>query len=307
MSGATAGVGGGGVAGVAGTGGGGNSAVGGGGSSGAGSGGADGGTGPLPEQFAIATKQEAPTGIAIDSESVYWCNRDAGTIVKCPLDGCGDDEPTTLATNAGAPLGLTLDDTNFYWMAPPTDSSSNVAQVLYCPRAGCTGAPSKLFEFNVGNRAVGVHVADGSLYYAAWPLLGSCPTDDCEEGPTNFSSTPALGVAANEDRLFVARFGGLFSCSLDGCDDRTELAARASPLGVAIDAKHVYFTSYDYFMLDDTIEPSVLRCPLAGCGTDDPEVVKSGDMSPFNLAVNDTRIFFTNVAKGSVVSLAKPR
>jgi len=179
--------------------------------------------------------------------------------------------------------------------------------VLHCPLTGCTGTPEKLFEFMFVRQAVGVYVTGGNLYYAAWPYLGTCPTDDCASGPTNFTSIPALGVAANATNLFVTRNGGLTGCSADGCTDRKDLAQSVAPFGVAIDEKHVYFSTFDYMGLDPNGKSSIMRCPLEGCGTDDPDVVKSGDFSVFNLAVNDTRIFFTNINKGSVVSLAKPR
>lgn len=79
------------------------------------------------------------------------------------------------------------------------------------------------------------------------------------------------------------------------------------PLGVAVDATHVYFNSFDYFTSELGKLPSIERCPLDGCGSDEPEVVKSGSFSPFNMAVNDARLFYTNVNEGTVVSLAKPK
>jgi hypothetical protein len=277
-----------------------------GGTSGSASGGGAGGGVEQPAEVEIASGQEKPFGIAIDAESVYWTNHDAGTIVKCPLTGCADQEPTALASDIGEPMGLAVDANSFYWMAPPTKSGDK-AQVLKCPLTGCSAAPVKVFDFTLENRAVDVHVKDQILYYAAWPAFGSCPIDGCS-APTEFQRMPALAIDSNDQLLFVARNKGLISCSLDGCKNEKTLAMNVSPLGVAVDSTHVYFTAYDYFGLDATIAPGIARCPLAGCGSDAPEAVKAGDdISPAALAVNAKRIFFTNAEQGTVVSIAKPQ
>lgn len=266
-----------------------------------------GGDGPLPDEFEVATKQKGPTGIALDAEAVYWANRDAGTIVKCPLNGCGGKAPTVIASNIGKPMGIAIGGDTLYWMAPPVDTSSKVAQVLKCPLSGCTGVPEKLFQFTVENRAVGVHVSGDTVYYAAWPQLGSCAAAGCDDKPTAFTRMPALGVDRNADSLFVARNTGIISCSLDGCKDEKALTTDVNSLSLALDATHVYFTSYDYLNVDSTIVPGILRCPLAGCGADKPETIKGGDIAPFDVAVNDTRLFYTDTDAGTVVSMAKPQ
>jgi hypothetical protein len=214
-----------------------------------------------------------------------------------------------LASNIGKPLGIAISTDTLYWMAPPLDTSSKVAQVLQCPLGGCTGVPEKLFEFMVGNRAAGVHFSEGIVYYAAWPQLGSCAAAGCDGMPTAFTPMPAQGVESNADSLFVARNnGGVISCSLDGCTDPKNLTSTdVSSLSLAIDATHVYFTTYDFLKTDSMIKPGLFRCPLAGCDADPPEALKKGDVAPFDVAVNDTRVFYTDTEAGTVVSLVKPQ
>lgn len=250
-------------------------------------------------EVVIASGQMVPTGIAIDDSSVYWANRDAGSIVKCPLAGCGAAEPTLLASNVGQPLGLAVDDENFYWMTPDGKASS-------CPLSGCTGVPKLVLQLVNVNKAIDVRVVGDDLYFAAWPYLGFCPASGCvEAGPTLFERTPAVSLDSNADRLFVAKNSGIISCSLADCLEPVTLTA-AHAVGLSIDASHVYFAESSYLMLAGvTITPAISRCPLAGCAGEPPEVVVSGDVSPFGVVVSATRIFYTNYEHGTVVSTPK--
>jgi hypothetical protein len=281
----------------------GGSAAGAAGSAGTGGSGGNGGSAGAEDavEIVIASEQMVPTGIAIDDTSVYWANRDAGSIVKCPLEGCGAEEPTLLASNVGEPLGLTLDDESFYWMAPDGKASS-------CPLSGCTGVPEQVLQLAGVNRAIDVHVVAADLYFAAWPFLGSCSTGGCiDEGPTLFERIPAISLDSNADTLFVAKNTGVISCTLAGCLEPVTLAAAARAVGLSIDTSHVYFAESDYLELGgDPIVPAISRCPLSGCDDDAPEVVVSGDISPFGVVVNDSRIFYTNFSHGTVVSTPKP-
>jgi len=262
-----------------------------------------------PPEVVVASAQMTPTGIALDANSVYWCNIDAHTIVKCPLTGCGTGAPTPLVTNIGQALGLAVDASSFYWIE---DASPSVdANVQKCPITGCTGAPEKLFTFGKVHPAFGVHVTGNTLYYASWPHLGICPTSGClTTGPTDFANIPALAVGSNADSLFVAKSQeGVVRCPLTGCAGQINpVIAAGSVTSFAIDATHVYFAEYDYLGAGNPaiLKQAVSRCPLAGCGTDDPEVVASGEISPYAIAVNATRVFYTNVAHGTIVSIAKP-
>lgn len=175
-----------------------------------------------------------------------------------------------------------------------------------CPLSGCTGVPTQVLQLTGANKAIDVHVVGDDLYFAAWPFLGLCPKSGCvEEGPTLFERAPAVSIDSNADRLFVAKSSGIISCSLAGCLEPVTLAV-AYPLGLSIDESHVYFGESNYLMLSGvTVTPAISRCPLAGCGDEPPEVVVSGDVSPFGLAVNATRIFYTNYDHGTVVSAPK--
>ena len=58
-----------------------------------------------------------PWGIAIDGTSVYWANHafgDAGTIAKCPLNGCPNNTAQVLATSDLA-IDVKVDNTKIWY------------------------------------------------------------------------------------------------------------------------------------------------------------------------------------------------
>jgi hypothetical protein len=256
----------------------------------------------------IATGQITPTGIAIDSSYVYWANRDAGTIVKCPRNGCGSSKPTVIGSAVGAPLGVTVDATNVYWInAVVTVNGVPTGRIFKCPLSGCAPTPIQLTEFQVNNRTNGLHVAGDTLYYAAWPQLGTCPIGGCA-APTSIGGGPFLSVVTDAAFLYAGEYGVgyLVRCPLTGCNSGSvTLATQVHALAVAVDATDVYFANHDYFTMPAATTHDIEKCPLAGCGATAPKIVQAGDISPYGLAVNATRLYFTNVAQGTVVSVPK--
>ncbi|MEO5727437.1 MAG: hypothetical protein ABI134_10590 [Byssovorax sp.] len=77
------------------------------------------------EGVTIASNQAGPQGLAIDATSVYWANKEDGTIHKAPLAGGAD---VVLASGQLTPANVVVSDTHVYWTDPKADLVVRVAK-----------------------------------------------------------------------------------------------------------------------------------------------------------------------------------
>jgi hypothetical protein len=73
----------------------------------------------------IASNQAGPQGLALDATSVYWANKEDGTIHKAPLAGGAD---VVIAAGQLAPANVVVSATHVYWTDPKADLVVRIAK-----------------------------------------------------------------------------------------------------------------------------------------------------------------------------------
>jgi hypothetical protein len=165
-----------------------------------------------------------------------------------------------------------------------------------------------LFEFNLEQEALDVHVQGEWLYFAAWPYFGRCSTSGClQDGGVDLGARPAVSVATDPTFLYVSAWGWseITRCDVPDCNNEVVLSTGISAISVAVDSAHLYL-AVNGARAPTTENAYIGRCPIAGCGDGGtPEVLEATDVSPYAIAVDDERIYYTNFVHGTVVSRPK--
>src|SRR5262249_16908882 len=67
---------------------------------------------PPPQPVVVASGQDGPMGIAVDSNNVYWTNQMGGQVMRAPLSGSGY---VAIAFGQGHPTDIAIDASNAYF------------------------------------------------------------------------------------------------------------------------------------------------------------------------------------------------
>jgi hypothetical protein len=141
-------------------------------------------------------------------------------------------------------------------------------------------------------------------------MLAICSINGCAT-PASIAPGPYVSVDTDAQYLYAGRYGAsmLVRCPLAGCNADNSaavtMATSVFALAVAVDASTIYFANQDYFSGVAPTKHEIDKCPLAGCGNDAPETVLAGNISPYGLVLSATRLYFTNVTQGTVMSIPK--
>jgi hypothetical protein len=278
---------------------------------------------------AIATNQNAPNGLAVDANNVYWTTSD-GNVVKAPIAGGG---PTVLASGQMFPWGIAVDATTVYWV-----NAASAGQVMSVPIAG--GAPSVLADMQ--SRPFKLATSNGFLYWTNngdgtvmkmatsdgqpmklaaqqgavaaiviggntlyWSSIGqgaikALPLGEDGRVVTIASDQDAFTLFVVDTTVYWANIeleddhGSVFK--LDGnAGIPVGLASSPSPLTAVADRLSVYWT--------DEATRTIRKVPVGG---GEATVVATDQRSPSELTIDGTNIYWINAtADGAIMKLAK--
>jgi hypothetical protein len=262
------------------------------------------GAGGAGDDGIVATGQAAPKGIAVDAQNVYWGNSGDGTILSCPLAGCGGEEPTVVVDNAPGVRGIAVDSMNVYWMSDP--NAGMMSSIKKCPLSGCGAQPVVLGDV-ASQRPNDVHVVGTQLFYTAWPDFGLCTTSDCSQpARTPLAAIPAVSVDTDDQYIYYAQHGNeiIGRCDRNDCANGTTLAMTQRAISIAVDFSTLYFAKLAPLEHGAVDDPGIYSCPIEGCGDEEPAVVLA-DVHAYAIALSPTRLYYTDVDAGIVASIPK--
>ena len=194
---------------------------------------------------AIASAQNAPTGIAVDDSRVYWTTADA--VKSCALGGC--PTPTILAT--GSPFGaIALDATNVYW---PDGQAAGLhgGTVLACAKGGCQQAPVSIAT-GLSLLPIGVEtiaVASGDVYWSVLTDIEVCATPTagiagaCGSGSIAPPLNGASSMTSDTTNLYAILGQDLIAEYARGNWKYLAQSSISVPLQIAVDTTSVYWTA----------------------------------------------------------------
>jgi hypothetical protein len=208
-------------------------------------------------------------------------------------DGAIDGSASvTIAQNQAAPVALAVDANNVYWV------NAGNGTVVYCPKAGCAGAPRSVTSFasdgaNANSFRYGITVDAANVYWfasadqGASELVMQCAIAGCNNAPTRLLSAKSISaIGVGPQSVFIAATGavadagisgpGVSECAIGGCAEMATLFASEPKIqSLTVHDGRVYWTA-----ADPAVQNDIMACPTTGCAGS-PAVLLAG---PFPLA-----------------------
>ena len=290
-----------------------------------------------PGVVTLASGQNDPQVIALDSTSVYWANwgdynSANGSVMKVSVDG---GTPVTLVPNLKAPGGIAVDNTSVYWAGGLSDGTWSLTKTPLVGGAGIAlssafrndpivvgggrvfGSGTDVISVPInggpvttlapahptlsGQMSYGYSVDDTYLYWVSFTAPSFVMKIPLGGGvATTLATLPGtgFGTAVDATSVYIATAGGVMKVSKSG-GAPTTLAAE-SGAGIATDAKNVYWTVWS--------DPGSVNMVSVNGGQ--VTTLATEQHQPWGIAVDATNVYWVNggiqgqMGTGSVMKLA---
>ncbi len=203
-----------------------------------------------PIQLGVVTS----TGLAVDSQYVYWGDFSGGTLDACTIGGCSMS-PIVVSSAEPNIEGVISDGTNLYWA-----SGANI-RACTLPCDGTSGhQPRPVGTAVMSTFVIDLAVDQGNVFWAdntAQKIYG-CSVASCAS-PTALAPGAGAGMFASHQVLyFVGTSNAVNSCSESGCNMMPlTIGTSFVPENIVSDGINVYWR--------DDVSGDILKCPTSGC------------------------------------------
>ncbi len=245
----------------------------------------------------LATHQQTPTGIVVDSTSVYWLSEassgKAGSILKVAKGG---GMPAVLASNLAGPNSLAASATTLYFT--DNDPNGGSYQRLHRQDKGGGGISADIVQVNANDHVFGCSVQGTSVFFAL-QKNGSVSYLDTTAWTAN-SVVPvaiALGmvglVVADSTHAWVGVTGQIKLVRRSDMTTTVFATVTGTVRALVIDE-----ASQTVFWADDS-SVSALGKSSPGAA---PLVFASSEQAPSAIAIDATTVYWANTGDGSIRS-----
>jgi hypothetical protein len=266
----------------------------------------------------LASGQDYPSGIAVDSTNVYWTNSHSGTVNKVLISG--RTAPVIVASGQGAPYGIAIDSTSVYW---GNSSNGTVNKLLISegtvttlasgyPGSIVVDSTSVYWIENETIKKVGINggtvttLASGLLYPASiavdatsvyWTeLIGTIKTVGKDGGTV---TTLALGdepsgIVVDATSVYWTEYGGcaVKKIGTSGGVVTTLASGLNYPSAIVVDATSVYWAERD----------TIKKVGINGGAV---TTLASGQHYPDGITVDSTSVYWSDTEGGTVKKVPK--
>ncbi len=255
----------------------------------------------------VATNQENPARLAVDTNNLYFTNpgHGGGTVVKVALAG---GTPVVLASGQNDPQWIAVDQQSVYWIDDVVGGSvmkvgidggaaTTLAPGLRGPEGIALDAQNVYWCVDLDNTVMRVSKGGGTP-----AVLTTIPAADNFGGGIAVDSTSVYFTTSSSLVGSVMKLG----LGLDPGAPVPLASGQSDPTELVVDATSIYWINQGS-VADNFNDGSVMKVAIAGGA---PVVLASSQRLPFGIAVDGTHVYWTipgsaagNFADGTVMTV----